>query len=1200
MHLTKISLLGFKSFADKVDLSFEPGVTAVVGPNGCGKSNVADAIRWALGEQSAKLLRGDRMDDLIFSGNLRRKPTGMAEVSLTFTRNDGNLATAYEEVNVTRRLYRSGESEYLLNRVPCRLRDVTDLFIDTGLAGEPYALIEQGSIGNVVNARPADRRVLIEEAAGIMKYKTKRRAAANKLEATEQNLLRIRDVIAEVERQRNSLKRQANKAERYKQLDLRATELKLFLRFKDHSALWEELQAVLARLRPAQEELAGVRAGIAAAEARLEERRLGAVDEEQAVNAAQEAVYVIRGQIDREETELRNVLQQIEDSERRSTEHQTTLSGLGEQMTRLNAALVTGVAAAADYDAQLASQTHTLEEAGEGLKVLDSHLHEAVTGLERERQQTTHEAGQLALRRNELATLSERQRQMTAQVERLRLQQAEAQSQRQGAEASSSAEEAKRREILDRQAQAQRDREAAQIDAARAREARRHLEGEIAGLQADVERQRGRLTSLQELKLEYADFSEGNKLLLQAGRDRRVAGLLGPLAEIVETSPRHEKAFEAIFGTHLQGIRVGTWAEAQEALAHLFRAGHGRATLLGPRPIGDGSWGQTARDVLAARVAELPKELQARVEGLALNLLRCADEFRPWVAGLAADAVIVSDLDAALAIARELQGPFTLATLAGEVLTHRGALIGGTPAPPGLLGQRRELRELEEALAISEVGLSGLREALTVVTEDVATAERTVEAATMAERQADLDLLAIEKDLAARRAEELRLSQQLDLFGIELQTLESDLAHIARESGALRSSLDEAERQLAERHSGIAGTERTVAALRAERDAAAAALNDVRVALASLTARRDESLRDLARMRQELAAAEAHAAQLTAELAELSARRAAEQVDAERRRERLTEIKSEEGQRQDALVQAQQTRAVGLEAIASLENDLKGKRRHEADLAAEAAGLDTRRGELKTAITLLEEDLAATHRVSTAELRERFAAFPLEVEAAKTELEELRAKLEELGPANLGALEEYQALVQRFDFLTTQADDLTHSVASLRQAITEINKTIQTLFASTLEAVNQHFDQFWRRLIGGGSAQLKLVESIPDESGYQEEPGIEMLVRFPGKRPTVLSLLSGGERALAAIALLLALFAVRPSPFCVLDEVDAPLDDANVDRFVALVREMSQHSQFITITHNKRSMEAADVLYGITMEEEGVSKVISVRMKAAA
>ncbi|MEK7205756.1 MAG: AAA family ATPase, partial [candidate division NC10 bacterium] len=283
MHLTKISLFGFKSFADKVELSFEPGITAIVGPNGCGKSNIADAVRWALGEQSAKLLRGDRMEDCIFAGNARRKPIGLAEVTLSLTRNEGHLPTEYGEIEVSRRLYRSGESEYLLNRVPCRLRDITDMFIDTGLAGEPYALIEQGSIGNVVNARPADRRVLIEEAAGIMKYKTKRRAALNKLEATEQNLLRLRDVIAEVERQRNSLKRQANKAERYRELDRRATELKLFLKFREHTALWEELQALLARLTPLQERLGGLRAGIAASEATLEARRLDALQQEQAV-----------------------------------------------------------------------------------------------------------------------------------------------------------------------------------------------------------------------------------------------------------------------------------------------------------------------------------------------------------------------------------------------------------------------------------------------------------------------------------------------------------------------------------------------------------------------------------------------------------------------------------------------------------------------------------------------------------------------------------------------------------------------------------------------------------------------------------------------------------------------------------------------------------------------------------------------------
>jgi chromosome segregation protein len=474
----------------------------------------------------------------------------------------------------------------------------------------------------------------------------------------------------------------------------------------------------------------------------------------------------------------------------------------------------------------------------------------------------------------------------------------------------------------------------------------------------------------------------------------------------------------------------------------------------------------------------------------------------------------------------------------------------------------------------------------------------------MAERQADLDLLAIEKDLAARRAEELRLSQQLELFGIELKTVEADLARIERETGALRTALADGEASVADLHAGIAGREREVADLRERREVAAAALNDQRVTLASRSARRDETLRDLARMRQELQAAEEQVAHLTREAAALAARRIVQEAERDRLRENLTTCHRDEVERQTTLVQVQEARTAGQEAIGRLEDELRTKRHEEAELAAEVASLDTRRGELKATITQLEQDLAETHNLSTAELRERFGSFDLDVEAAKTELEELRLKLAELGPANLGALEEYQALCQRYEFLTAQADDLTRSVASLRQAIGEINKTIQTLFASTLEAVNHQFDHFWRRLIGGGSAQLKLVE--PAEPGgdvptpADEEPGVEMLVRFPGKRPTVLSLLSGGERALAALSLLLALFAVRPSPFCVLDEVDAPLDDTNVDRFVTLIREMAEQSQFIAITHNKRTMEAADILYGITMEEEGVSKVISVRMKAAA
>jgi chromosome segregation protein len=1198
MHLTKISLFGFKSFADKVELSFEPGITAIVGPNGCGKSNISDAVRWALGEQSAKLLRGDRMDDFIFAGNARRKPLGLAEVSLTLTRNEGNLPTDYEEVNVCRRLYRSGESEYLLNKVPCRLRDIQDLFIDTGLAGEPYALIEQGSIGSVVNAKPADRRVLIEEAAGIMKYKTKKRAAVNKLDATEQNLLRIRDVIVEVERQRNSLKRQANKAERYRELDRRATELKLYLKFREHTALWEELQAILARLEPMQQTLTGLRAGIAASEADLETRRLQALEQEQALSDAQEGLYALRGQIDRDEAELRNLTQQIETAGARQAENEAALAALGERVRGLLADLEIGASRATLQEQEVVSLEAALAEEGQKLHEAEAAVESGVAALEQLRGQAAHQATQLALKRNELATLLERNRQMTAQAERLRLRQAEASVEREGAEASSSADETRRRELLEQQRAAQARREAAQVEAEQAREARRRLEAEFTGLTADVERQRGRLGSLHELQTQFAGFEEGNRLLLQAGRDRRLAGILGPLAEILEAAPKHEKALEAILAAHLQGVRVQTWVEAKEALAHLFRSGQGRATLVSPMPTGEGTWGRQVRENLAAQLDDLPKELQEQIEGTALDLLRAPQGSEPWVMNLLADAVIVSDLDAAQAIAREFPGPFTLATLAGEVLSHRGTLTGGTPAPQGLLAQRREVRELEEALATSELGLSGLREALAVVSEDVATAERDVEAAGAAERQAELDLLAIEKDLAAKRAEEARLSQQLELFGIELQAVEADLGRIAAEVETLRAAVAAGEAEAGRLTAAIAACDAEVASLRQARESVAGALAERRVVLASRTAQRDETLRDLTRMRNELGAAEAETARLTQESADLLLRQSQMAETCGQLRETLSSLHRDEEARRIDLVQMQETRAAAQEAIRQLEETLRTKRHDEMELGEEIAALSTRRGELKTAMTHLEHSLWEEQNASLPELRERFAEVTWEIDAAQTELETLRAKLVELGPANLGALEEYEALCQRHEFLTSQAADLTSSVASLRHAIAEINKTIQTLFNSTLVTVNQQFDHYWRRLIGGGSAELRLVE--PAEGEADEEPGVEMVLRIPGKRATILSLLSGGERALAALSLLLALFSARPSPFCLLDEVDAPLDDANVERFVSVLKEMSQTAQFLVITHNKRTMEAAGILYGVTLEEEGVSKVISVRMKAAA
>jgi chromosome segregation protein len=783
---------------------------------------------------------------------------------------------------------------------------------------------------------------------------------------------------------------------------------------------------------------------------------------------------------------------------------------------------------------------------------------------------------------------------MSVQAQRLRQHHAQATSEKQGAEASSSADEARRQSVLEERRIAQAEREAAEAEAERAREARRRLEAEIAGLAADVERQRGRLVSLHEVRTQFADFEEGNRLLLQAGRDRRLRGILGPLAEILEVLPRHEKALEALLGPHLQGVRVQTWAEAHEALAHLFRTAQGRATLLSPMPTGQGTWGETIRGEVAAELEDLPKELRGQVEGMVLDLVRFPEGSHPWITNLLADALVVSDLDAAQAVARELPGPFTIATLAGEVVTHRGVHVGGTPAPQGLLGQRREVRELEEALGTSEVGLAGLREALSVVSEEVAAAERAVESAGAAERQAELDLLAVEKDLAARRAEEARLSQQLELFGIELQAVEADLTRIAGEVETLRGVVTQDEAEAARLSQAIAGRDAEIVGLREQREALAAHLAEQRVALASRVAQRDETLRDLTRMRHDLQAAEIETASLQQELADLASQQATLEGMRRGLAEGLTGLHQEEGLRQAALLTLQETRAATQETIRLLEEELRGKRHEETEVAEEIAALGARRGELKTAMTHLEESLWQDHNVSLPELRERFVEVSWDMEAARSELEELRAKLAELGPANLGALEEYEALCQRHQFLTTQAADLVNSVASLRQAIAEINKTIKTLFDSTLAAVNRHFDHFWRRLIGGGSAELKLVE--PPEGEPDEEPGVEMMLRIPGKRATVLSLLSGGERALAALALLLALFTTRPSPFCLLDEVDAPLDDSNVDRFNSVLREMAQTSQFLVITHNKRTMEAADLLYGITMEEEGVSKVISVRM----
>ena len=1197
MRLTRLSLFGFKSFAEKVEVAFEPGITAIVGPNGCGKSNLSDGIRWALGEQSAKLLRGDRMDDLIFAGNSQHKPLGIAEVSLTFTDNYGDIPTEFHEVTVTRRLFRSGESEYLLNHVPCRLRDITDLFLDTGLGGEPYALIEQGSIGDAVSAKRHERRLLIEEAAGIMTYKVRKKSALVKLESAEQNLLRVNDIIHEVERQRNSLKRQANKAERYRAYQERVRELKGFLKFHEGQQLRQQLDAAEHSERAAQQDVDSVQAALVALEAQQESIRIRELEQGQARASFQQQLYDTKARLSRDEAKLSHLRQmldasasQLEERRRRLTrlQERTAVLAQEEAPTREHERLLSG---------KLESQRKHLDLRSSMLRGLEETIAEGVSGLENRRRRLIQDAALLAERRNHLSGLRER--------ERLYGKQRDIASERKGGLEQqdrdlATLEEQQRRflaRVVEQLAQLHGERDELTQQALAEEFGRDAIRPERDSLREETARLNSRLASLIELSESFEGYDGGHRYLLQrkASGESRLTGLKASLAELIEVPPRYERAVEVLLGDTLQGLVIGRADDAEEAIRLLTERGQGRATfILSPQS----SSGPETIPSLARRTGPAPSVILAggvMLEGVAIDLIQCAESDRPLIEALLANGIIVKDLSNALSLSRHLPPPFAIATLAGELVTSRGIIIGGPGGSGGILSRRREISELQEQARQRHESLLAVDASWEASCRRSSQLTDSLESLTRPLDEVKIDRLKAEKELSHTSGERRRLLQQIEVLTYEAKSHEEDLRVLTDEIRRFESSLLEDEGRYAASQADAARLEAEAAVHQQARDNLIGDVGELRVQLTSLQAQRDLLALGLARIEGESGQLVREMEALEAELTEEETRRKQMEATIAHLHERLTALIQEEGVAQQVAAEQDKAHQELVEERESLEERIRALRQSLAHVQHALSATAIRRAELRNTVSLFEEALRDEGLEQMEAIAARLSENGLGLEEAKTELADLTAKIAELGGVNLAALEEYQELAGRHHFLSVQAQDLHSSARSLRAAIAEINTTIQQRFNETLMTVNGHLNRLWKRLFSGGEAQLQTVELEPGE----EEPGLELVVRIPGKRAT-LNLLSGGEKALAALALLLALFETRPSPFCLLDEVDAPLDDVNAERFVSLLKEMAATSQFILITHNKRTMEAADILYGVTMEDHGVSRLLSLRMGRAA
>lgn len=1178
MRIKKLEIHGFKSFANRATLVFGDGISGVVGPNGCGKSNVVDAIRWCMGEMSAKHLRGRAMQDVIFSGSDSRGPQGFAEVTLTFT-NDGNVPpafAAYPEIAITRRLHRDGASEYLINKTQARLRDITDFFLGTGVGTRAYSIIEQGRIGFIVNAKPEERRSLIEEVAGITKFKARKKAAERRMDATHQNLLRVNDIIAELERQLGSLRRQARKAERYRELREELRDLEL------HAASTEMLRmsAVerfqLGERAILESKLGDSQGAMATGELTIEADKLRLVEEERRLQDEQRVSAEIDAKLASLEKDLEHWRAQIVEARQRAEQ--------GEQDAAEAAVRVsTTEDEAKTLSEQIKSLSGTFGEdqirvdtIASEVNAAQSDVSEADTTIDKLRSESVEHIHAAAQHRSMLSTLG---RQLDDNQRQLEQGVREKESL-----AEKRVELRERLEVLGGALGAGDETLSTwRSEIESARESRDSLRGELTQLAEGVQSlrdqlsdRRNRLGSLEEIARRLEGFSDGVRTLLGTDGDHAIAGIRGLVPEIMQVPAEYETAIEAALGEEIQYLVVDDQDVARRGIEHLVSVDGGRGGFVPSTPWSESS---SRSSVIDPRPG---------VFGVALSLVEIVEGFEDIAVALLGDVVVVESLDVALG-AWVGDRPRLTVTLNGEVVDRRGIVLGGTDAGAGVLANRREIRELRVVVDKLECDLQTERSKLAQGEARREELEQRINSLDASIRQAELERVERQKDLETLRSESRRFEDRDEALSYELEQWREESQRIEREEAIARASLARSEEFQGQLEEAISIAQANRRQLVENFESKSAELNRLRVDLAAREEKLSHSREGAARLestvadllvRQERGRTQAiECAELAEELSKKIS--AAEEsasvvsVDAQSRRQALSEARDRFEQERQRLV--------------DIEQELKEERR-QGELVQEALlelKMDLQR--LKIERDQLVAGVLERHDLHLGEILTEYHARPEPTADDVKRRRELDRQIKNMGPINLTAIEECREIEERFEFLTRQRDDLNEALENLRRAIQRINRASRERFKQAYESVNEMFQKVYPRLFRGGIARLELTNSED-----LLEAGVEIVAQPPGKKLQNVNLMSGGEKALTATAFIFSIFLIKPSPFCILDEVDAPLDEANVGRFNEMLREISSIAQFIVITHNKATMTQADKLYGITMQEPGMSSVVPV------
>ena len=1180
MHINQIKISGFKSFAEDVELVLEPGVTTIVGPNGCGKSNVSDAIRWVLGQQSPRALRCANMQDLLFNGGSNFKPAQRAQASLHFTNVEGKLAFESPEIAVRRQLTRSGESEYFINDTSCLLRDITELFMDTGIGVDAYSVMEQSKIDLILNTRPEERRFLFDEVAGITKYKHRKKAAIKKLEETEQNLVRINDVIHELQRETESLKRQAEQAERYQHLHGQLKDLELDLNRREHDRFAKELTQTQLSLDELMLAVTEANEQIDSTEQQIEEATARRAELDNLIRNGQGVVNQFASEIEQTERQIALYKERQLNIQQQRQRALQAIESLEKQLSELEGQKGEREQEYRQVDVSLQLEESRLTARRRVLTELTTRVTEAEGSVEATQEKLLETTNQVSQLETQLASLNNKLEYSAANLDRITERSNTLGTELESEKASYTKAQRREQQLNADLICLDTDRQKAEEEIQRHQAALRKLESEMRGLQDSLGMSVSRLKSLKELQAAHEGYYTGVRAILKVREmePARFGGICGVIAELIRTEPDYELAMEVALGSAIQNVVTETAEDAQSGIEFLKQTKAGRVTFL---PL----------DILRTRPFRGGALLdEAGVIGLASELLDYDPKYEVAVQQLLGSTVVVEDLDTAIKLTRRFRHNARLVTLEGELINTSGAVTGGhnSSSTSGLLSRSRELEDLQERINQVTTQLNEKDARSKKLAGKLAQLQQTRQTLITQEQTHRIEYASLSKVLEQGQRQISQLEGQLTDVEQEEASLHQETEQAKADQDALQSELEDASKTRRTLQRRIERLSEQIRSEKNKRDEIVESCQELEVALAG----KREKLQSL---RSELLNLQKNQAQIRDSIAEhqgvidsddQTRQELSAQIDEAQRK--FLQIEQEKFEAEENVRQLEEEHVGLIEQIAEAQKLMRRARREFEKHNRLRHHLEVTTTQLQMQLKAIAARILDKYQITIDQIE--IEENPVDDLELMGQIDTLKAEIEGLGSVNLVAIEEYVEHKKREDFLVAQREDLEKSLESVNQAIQKINQTSREAFLGAFEQIRTNFQEVFEELFGGGETELRLT----DASDVLDS-GIDIIACPPGKRPQSITQLSGGERSLVAIALLFAVFKIKPSPFCVLDEVDAALDEANVLRFANLIRKYAQQTQFIIITHNKRTMEIADVMYGVTMEQAGLSKVVSAK-----